>query len=80
MGRGLMRSTGKHALGSVFTFVGFYVFSLPIGISCMFLTDLGVAGKLTCTCIHFATFIDFDLYVLLLRKKQSSVELIYFVY
>lgn len=44
VGVGIVRGTGRQALGTVIIFVSYYVLALPVGIPLMFLTNLGLAG------------------------------------
>lgn len=43
---GILRGSGNQKVGAIFNAIGYYVIGLPIGISLMFATRLGVIGKL----------------------------------
>lgn len=45
-GGGILRGSGNQKVGAIFNAIGYYVIGLPIGISLMFATRLGVMGKL----------------------------------
>lgn len=40
----MLRGSGQQVMGAVTNFIGFYIFSLPIGISLAFKTNLRVTG------------------------------------
>ena len=44
-GRAVLRATGKQAMGSLFLFISFYLFGLPIAIPLMLATPLAVKGS-----------------------------------
>lgn len=44
---GILRGSGNQKVGAIFNAIGYYVIGLPIGISLMFATRLGVMGKLS---------------------------------
>ncbi|KAF6299726.1 solute carrier family 47 member 1 [Rhinolophus ferrumequinum] len=45
---GILRGSGNQKVGAIFNAIGYYVIGLPIGISLMFATRLGVIGPGTC--------------------------------
>ena len=45
IGRGVIRGAGKQLVGTILTFVGFYVVGLPLGVSLMFKTHLKLKGE-----------------------------------
>ena len=40
-----MRGCGKQGVATIVIFVGYYILALPIGISLLYLTDMGTYGK-----------------------------------
>ena len=42
---GILRGTGNQKVGAIVNAIGYYVIGLPVGISLMFATKLGVIGK-----------------------------------
>jgi MATE family multidrug resistance protein len=45
-GNGIMRSIGQQKFSLLFSFFGFYVIGMPVGIYLLFKSNLGVLGKL----------------------------------
>ncbi|XP_072326330.1 multidrug and toxin extrusion protein 1-like isoform X2 [Scyliorhinus torazame] len=58
---GVLRGVGKQKLGAIGNLIGFYVIGLPIGISLMFKTKLGIiglwTGMLICVVVQVAFFL-----------------------
>ncbi|XP_038615506.1 multidrug and toxin extrusion protein 1 isoform X1 [Tachyglossus aculeatus] len=72
---GILRGTGNQKIGAIFNAIGFYVVGLPIGISLMFMTKLGVTGLwlgiLICCVLQAACFLGF---VTRLNWKKACEE------
>ncbi|KAM5307218.1 multidrug and toxin extrusion protein 1 [Glossophaga mutica] len=62
-GSGILRGSGNQKVGAIFNAIGYYVIGLPIGISLMFTTRLGViglwAGIILCTICQAVCFLGF---------------------
>ncbi|XP_045442460.1 multidrug and toxin extrusion protein 1 isoform X2 [Pipistrellus kuhlii] len=62
-GGGILRGSGNQKVGAILNAVGYYVIGLPVGISLMFATSLGVvglwAGIILCTVCQAACFLGF---------------------
>ncbi|XP_045055166.1 multidrug and toxin extrusion protein 1 isoform X3 [Desmodus rotundus] len=62
-GGGILRGSGNQKVGAVLNAIGYYVIGLPIGISLMFTTRLGViglwAGIILCTICQAVCFLGF---------------------
>ncbi|XP_016051999.1 PREDICTED: multidrug and toxin extrusion protein 1-like [Miniopterus natalensis] len=62
-GGGILRGSGNQKVGAIFNAIGYYVIGLPIGISLMFATRLGVmglwAGIIICTICQAVCFLAF---------------------
>ncbi|XP_045680341.1 multidrug and toxin extrusion protein 1 isoform X5 [Phyllostomus hastatus] len=62
-GGGILRGSGNQKVGAIFNAIGYYVIGLPIGISLMFTTRLGViglwAGIILCTICQAVCFLGF---------------------
>ncbi|KAK1331723.1 hypothetical protein QTO34_009697 [Cnephaeus nilssonii] len=62
-GGGILRGSGNQKVGAVLNAVGYYVIGLPVGISLMFATSLGVvglwAGIIVCTACQAVCFLGF---------------------
>ncbi|XP_054427135.1 multidrug and toxin extrusion protein 1 isoform X2 [Pteronotus mesoamericanus] len=62
-GGGILRGSGNQKVGAIFNAIGYYVIGLPIGISLMFTTKLGViglwAGIILCTACQAVCFLGF---------------------
>ncbi|XP_054564781.1 multidrug and toxin extrusion protein 1 [Eptesicus fuscus] len=62
-GGGILRGSGNQKVGAILNAVGYYVIGLPVGISLMFATSLGVvglwAGIIVCTACQAVCFLAF---------------------
>ncbi|KAM7067442.1 multidrug and toxin extrusion protein 1 isoform 1-T1 [Molossus nigricans] len=62
-GGGILRGSGNQKVGAIFNVIGYYVIGLPIGISLMFATSLGVLGLWSgitiCTMCQAVCFLGF---------------------
>ncbi|XP_039703423.1 multidrug and toxin extrusion protein 1 isoform X4 [Pteropus medius] len=60
---GILRGSGNQKVGAIFNAIGYYVIGLPIGISLMFATRLGViglwSGIIICTICQAVCFLGF---------------------
>nr|XP_020862698.1 multidrug and toxin extrusion protein 1 isoform X2 [Phascolarctos cinereus] len=72
---GVLRGSGNQKIGAILNAIGFYVIGLPIGISLMFVANLGViglwSGIIICSILQAVCFLGF---ILRLNWEKASEE------